>query len=155
MTTEICTFTVHDKVTWLDMPSWTAVKKPIPLVSGVIGYIMIAASVVPGGVNSGCSWDEMCVCVCLCASCRSLPGMATICNMGAEIGATTSLFPFNHCMATYLRATGRSGKVPSSPILLESKGLKVPSKRGASIPMFCMMTITYYMYYMCVYVLPG
>lgn len=36
-------------------------------------------------------------------------GMATICNMGAEIGATTSLFPFNSRMATYLRATGRGG----------------------------------------------
>ena len=34
-------------------------------------------------------------------------GMATICNMGAEIGATTSLFPFNHRMADYLNATNR------------------------------------------------
>lgn len=33
--------------------------------------------------------------------------MATICNMGAEIGATTSVFPFNHRMADYLKATGR------------------------------------------------
>lgn len=33
--------------------------------------------------------------------------MATICNMGAEIGATTSLFPFNNRMADYLRATKR------------------------------------------------
>jgi aconitate hydratase len=37
----------------------------------------------------------------------SCTGMGTICNMGAEIGATTSLFPFNHRMAEYLRATGR------------------------------------------------
>ena len=35
--------------------------------------------------------------------------MATICNMGAEIGATTSIFPFNHRMSRYLRATGRQG----------------------------------------------
>ena len=35
--------------------------------------------------------------------------MATICNMGAEIGATTSIFPFNHRMSRYLRATGREG----------------------------------------------
>ena len=35
-------------------------------------------------------------------------GMGTICNMGAEIGATTSVFPFNSRMATYLNATGRS-----------------------------------------------
>ena len=27
-------------------------------------------------------------------------GMATICNMGAEIGATTSLFPFNTAWLT-------------------------------------------------------
>ncbi|KAJ3346306.1 Aconitate hydratase mitochondrial [Kappamyces sp. JEL0680] len=39
----------------------------------------------------------------------SCTGMATICNMGAEIGATTSLFPFNSRMADYLKATGRSG----------------------------------------------
>ncbi len=37
----------------------------------------------------------------------SCTGMATVCNMGAEIGATTSVFPFNHRMAKYLRATGR------------------------------------------------
>lgn len=39
----------------------------------------------------------------------SLPatGKATICNMGAETGATTSIFPFDENMAAYLRATGR------------------------------------------------
>jgi aconitate hydratase len=37
----------------------------------------------------------------------SATGMATICNMGAEIGATTSVFPFNQRMGDYLRATGR------------------------------------------------
>ncbi|KZT03160.1 aconitate hydratase [Laetiporus sulphureus 93-53] len=37
----------------------------------------------------------------------SCTGMATICNMGAEIGATTSLFPFNHRMVDYLNATKR------------------------------------------------
>ncbi|KAL5379108.1 hypothetical protein PMIN02_011048 [Paraphaeosphaeria minitans] len=34
-------------------------------------------------------------------------GMATICNMGAEIGATTSVFPFNDRMYDYLKATKR------------------------------------------------
>lgn len=34
--------------------------------------------------------------------------MGTICNMGAEIGATTSVFPFNKRMGDYLKATGRS-----------------------------------------------
>merc|ERR1712137_790525 len=38
----------------------------------------------------------------------SCTGMATICNMGAEIGATTSLFPFNDRMYDYLSATKRS-----------------------------------------------
>ncbi|KAH7882095.1 aconitase family-domain-containing protein [Phlebopus sp. FC_14] len=37
----------------------------------------------------------------------SCTGMATICNMGAEIGATTSLFPFNRRMVDYLNATKR------------------------------------------------
>ncbi|KAL0482372.1 aconitate hydratase [Acrasis kona] len=37
----------------------------------------------------------------------SCTGMATICNMGAEIGATTSVFPYNERMAEYLRATKR------------------------------------------------
>ena len=41
----------------------------------------------------------------------SCTGMATICNMGAEVGATTSLFPFNHRMSTYLKATGREGTI--------------------------------------------
>lgn len=39
----------------------------------------------------------------------SCTGMGTICNMGAEIGATTSVFPFNERMAEYLRATKREG----------------------------------------------
>ncbi|KAF8192984.1 aconitase [Pholiota molesta] len=37
----------------------------------------------------------------------SCTGMATICNMGAEIGATTSVFPFNSRMTDYLKATKR------------------------------------------------
>ena len=37
----------------------------------------------------------------------SATGKATICNMGAEIGATCSLFPFDHHGELYLKATGR------------------------------------------------
>lgn len=37
----------------------------------------------------------------------SATGKATICNMGAEVGATTSLFGFDANMAAYLRNTGR------------------------------------------------
>jgi len=37
----------------------------------------------------------------------SCTGKATICNMGAEIGATTSIFPYDHRSAAYLDASGR------------------------------------------------
>ena len=39
----------------------------------------------------------------------SCTGKATICNMGAEIGATTSIFGYDEKMATYLRETDREG----------------------------------------------
>ncbi|RDW93792.1 aconitate hydratase ACO2 [Aspergillus mulundensis] len=38
----------------------------------------------------------------------STTGMATICNMGAEVGATTSLFPFSPNHVPYLKATHRA-----------------------------------------------
>ncbi len=41
------------------------------------------------------------------ANSLSATGKATICNMGAEIGATTSLFGYDDAMARYLKATGR------------------------------------------------
>lgn len=37
----------------------------------------------------------------------SCTGKATICNMGAELGATTSIFPFDERMVTYLGVTER------------------------------------------------
>lgn len=37
----------------------------------------------------------------------SATGKGTICNMGAEVGATTSLFPFDEKSANYLEVTGR------------------------------------------------
>jgi homoaconitase len=51
----------------------------------------------------------------------SCTGMATICNMGAEVGATTSLFPFSPRMVPYLESTHRSSiarkaaEIASSP----------------------------------------
>ncbi len=42
-----------------------------------------------------------------CAS-FSATGKGTICNMGAEIGATTSIFPFDESMARYLESTDRA-----------------------------------------------
>jgi aconitate hydratase len=43
------------------------------------------------------------------ASSISATGKGTICNMGAEVGATTSLFPYDEKMAAYLTITGRAG----------------------------------------------
>jgi len=41
----------------------------------------------------------------------SATGMATACNMGAEVGATTSIFPYTQASARYLEATSRSQAV--------------------------------------------
>jgi aconitate hydratase len=38
----------------------------------------------------------------------SATGKGTICNMGAEVGATTSLFAYDDSMERYLKATGRA-----------------------------------------------
>lgn len=42
------------------------------------------------------------------ANAMSCTGKGTICNMGAEIGATTSTFGYDESMSRYLRATGRA-----------------------------------------------
>ena len=42
------------------------------------------------------------------ASSISCTGKGTICNMGAEVGATTSTFAFDQSMSDYLTATGRA-----------------------------------------------
>ncbi|MCI6319136.1 MAG: aconitate hydratase [Bacteroidales bacterium] len=42
------------------------------------------------------------------ASTLSCTGKATICNMGAEVGATCSVFPYDGKMRDYLKATDRS-----------------------------------------------
>jgi aconitate hydratase len=49
----------------------------------------------------------------------SATGRATICNMGAEIGATTSLFPFDDRAAVYLRATDRSAVAAAADAVSE------------------------------------
>jgi aconitate hydratase len=58
----------------------------------------------------------------------SCTGMGTICNMGAEIGATTSVFPYNSRMADYLRATGREG---IAGLASESKNNLLSADSGA------------------------
>ncbi len=42
----------------------------------------------------------------------SATGKGTITNMGAELGATTSIFPYDRRMRTYLESTGRNALVP-------------------------------------------
>ncbi|MDR0536578.1 MAG: aconitate hydratase [Tannerellaceae bacterium] len=72
---------------------WTSPKDVILKLAGIL--------TVKGGTNSIIEYFG--------DGADSLPatGKATICNMGAEVGATTSLFPFDDNMATYLCATGR------------------------------------------------
>jgi aconitate hydratase len=42
-------------------------------------------------------------------ACLDVPARGTICNMGAELGATCSLFPSDHHTKAYLAAMGRPG----------------------------------------------
>jgi len=49
----------------------------------------------------------------------SCTGKGTICNMGAEIGATTSVFPYDDAMKRYLSATGRDDIVHEADAISE------------------------------------
>ena len=66
----------------------------------------------------------------------SATGKATICNMGAEVGATTSLFPFDANMAAYLAATGRGrrgrARRPRSPATCVPIPRSRPTPGGSS-----------------------
>ncbi|MDR3180449.1 MAG: aconitate hydratase [Prevotellaceae bacterium] len=72
---------------------WTAPKDVILKLAGML--------TVKGGTNAIIEYFG--------EGTSSLPatGKATICNMGAEVGATASIFPFDHNMASYLQQTGR------------------------------------------------
>jgi len=77
-----------------EMSGWTSAKDVILKVAGIL--------TVEGGTDAiveyfGPGADKM-----------SCTGKGTICNMGAEVGATTSLFGYDEQMAKYLRATGRT-----------------------------------------------
>jgi aconitate hydratase len=61
----------------------------------------------------------------------SATGKATIANMGAELGATTSMFPADERMATYLRATGREFLVP---LMQQHQDLLVPDAEVEANP---------------------
>ncbi|KAH9486736.1 Homocitrate dehydratase, mitochondrial [Psilocybe cubensis] len=45
---------------------------------------------------------------------KTSTGLATIANMGAEVGATTSTFPYSSNMREYLKATGRASVAASA-----------------------------------------
>ncbi|MBM4405746.1 MAG: aconitate hydratase [Chloroflexi bacterium] len=75
------------------MSGWTAPKDVILYLAGVL--------TVAGGTNRIVEYFGPGV------ESISCTGKATICNMGAEIGATCSLFPYDRRMETYLRSTRR------------------------------------------------
>ncbi|KAK8091665.1 aconitate hydratase [Apiospora hydei] len=75
------------------MSGWTSPKDIILKVAGIL--------TVKGGTGAIVEYHGPGV------DTLSATGMGTICNMGAEIGATTSLFPFNDRMYDYLAATKR------------------------------------------------
>lgn len=75
------------------LSGWTSPKDVILKLAGIL--------TVKGGTNAIIEYFGP------GAASLSATGKATICNMGAEVGATTSLFPFDLNMAAYLRATGR------------------------------------------------
>lgn len=76
------------------MNGWTSPKDVILKLCGVL--------TVKGGTNAIIEYFG--------PGCRSISatGKGTICNMGAELGATTSVFPYDERMGVYLRATGRA-----------------------------------------------
>ena len=80
------------------MSGWTAPKDVILYVAGKL--------TVSGGTNAIVEYIGP------GARTISATGKATITNMGAELGATTSMFPADDKMSTYLRATGRGDLVP-------------------------------------------
>jgi aconitate hydratase len=80
------------------MSGWTAPKDVILWVAGQLG-VTGATNAILEYIGPG-------------ARTISATGKATICNMGAEVGATTSMFPLDAHMVAYLRATGR-GEVAS------------------------------------------
>lgn len=75
------------------LSGWSAPKDVILKVAGIL--------TVKGGTNAIIEYfgDG--------AASLSATGKGTICNMGAEVGATTSIFPFDEKSAHYLESTGR------------------------------------------------
>ncbi len=76
------------------MKGWTSAKDVILKVAGIL--------TVKGGTGAIVEYFGS------GAASLSCTGKGTICNMGAEIGATTSTFGYDKSMERYLKATGRA-----------------------------------------------
>src|SRR5437868_4708584 len=76
------------------LSGWTAPKDVILKVAGIL--------TVKGGTGAIVEYFGE------GATSMSCTGKGTICNMGAEIGATTSTFGYDESMSRYLKATGRA-----------------------------------------------
>ncbi len=76
------------------LSGWTAPKDVILKVAGIL--------TVKGGTGAVIEYFGE------GAKAMSCTGKATICNMGAEVGATTSTFGYDDSMSRYLRATNRA-----------------------------------------------
>ena len=76
------------------MSGWTSAKDVILKVAGIL--------TVKGGTGAIVEYFGE------GAESLSCTGKGTICNMGAEIGATTSVFGYDEKMGDYLRSTGRA-----------------------------------------------
>src|SRR5437870_10310699 len=99
------------------LSGWTAPKDVILYVAGKL--------TVSGGTNAIVEYIGP------GARTISATGKATITDMGAELGATTSIFPADEHMAKYLRATGRGDLVPPMEANLE---LLRPDQEGEADP---------------------
>ena len=75
------------------LSGWSAPKDVILKVAGIL--------TVKGGTNAVIEYFGE------GAASLSATGKGTICNMGAEVGATTSIFPFDQKSVAYLEQTGR------------------------------------------------
>ena len=93
------------------MNGWTSAKDIILYVAGELS--------VSGGTNSIIEYFGPGV------ESISCTGKATITNMGAEVGATCSIFPYDNRMELYLKSTGRS-KI--AELANEYKELLIPDK---------------------------
>ena len=80
-----------------ELQGWTAPKDIIIYLAGVL--------TVAGGTNAIIEYFGP------GAQSISCTGKATTTNMGAELGATGDIYPYDHRMAAYLRATRRAGLV--------------------------------------------